>query len=272
VKFAFMSFSVPNDTLPQLLAKAVQHGYDGVELRLQSNHGHGVEITTSAEERHAIRAMLSKSKVEICCLASSLRFAVPQERQTTIQAAQEVIALAGDIGVPSIRAFGGAIPLGVTREQARDCAIASLLEVADMAADQGVAISMETHDSWSNPEDMRSIVERVNHPAVKVNWDFLHCVRLTSYSVRQGYEILKAWINHCHIHDAVLGSKDKNPASFQWVRMGDGAIDHREAIACLEADGFQGYMSGEWIGWDSDPDHLGKEIAVLRQIEQEVSL
>ena len=260
MRFAFMSFSCPDLSLEQMLTKADALGYDGIELRLSSGHRHGVEVTCAPEARQVVRETVARHKADICCLASSLQFAVETKTEETVAEAEEIIDLAADLGVRCVRSFGGGIPEDANRDAARECAVSALKRVAPYAEQKNVCLCMETHDDWRDPHDMRSIVEPVDSPAVGVNWDFFHCVRggggVKAYTVRESYEVLKSWIRHCHIHDAL---KDGG-----WAPMGEGFVDHREAMACLESDGYTGYMSGEWIGWDKKPKHLQDEIERLR--------
>ena len=71
LKYAFMSFSCPELTLQQLLELAEKLGYDAVEPRLQSGHGHGIEFDCSPEERAGIRRTFEASPIDLCCIAVS---------------------------------------------------------------------------------------------------------------------------------------------------------------------------------------------------------
>ena len=53
MNYSFMSFSCPDLTLDEMLAVAKELGYDAIEPRGVSNHAHGVEPDTDAEQRAA---------------------------------------------------------------------------------------------------------------------------------------------------------------------------------------------------------------------------
>ena len=55
LKYAFMTFSTPDLTLDEVLAAARRFGYDGVELRISSNHRHGIELDSDRATRQAAR-------------------------------------------------------------------------------------------------------------------------------------------------------------------------------------------------------------------------
>ena len=53
--------------------------------------------------------------------------------------------------------------------------------------------------------------------------------------------------------------------------VGEGNIDHRRALELLMNDGWDGYMSGEWIGWEPRDVHLPRELEIMKGYEKELS-
>ena len=54
------------------------------------------------------------------------------------------------------------------------------------------------------------------------------------------------------------------------VPIGHGEIDHRRAIDLLAADGYKGFISGEWIDWEPWTVHLPRELETLKRYENDV--
>jgi sugar phosphate isomerase/epimerase len=52
--------------------------------------------------------------------------------------------------------------------------------------------------------------------------------------------------------------------------IGQGAYDHRRVLELLQAEGYDGYLSGEWINWEPYEVHLPRELATLKQYEAEI--
>ncbi|MGQ9784685.1 MAG: sugar phosphate isomerase/epimerase family protein [Armatimonadota bacterium] len=258
MKYAFMSFSTPELSFSEMLDVALRHGYDGVEPRLDSNHAHGIEVNTSREERYRLRNLTKENGITIACLATSIRYANPDESQEMIQQTHERIDLAGDVGAPVIRVFGGRIPEGLSREQAIELVADSLLKVADHAAERGVIVCLETHDDWCDPTYVAQVLARVNHPAVAANWDVMHPVKRAGTTVDRAFEILKPWIKHLHIHDGT----DKGLAP-----IGTGDIDHKRVVQLLKTIRYDGFLSGEWIKWEPYEIHLPRELATMKGYE-----
>jgi len=262
MKYSFMSFSCPQLTLGELLATAKRFGYDGVEPRIDEKHKHGVETTASAAQRKEIRKQVADGKVAFACIATSCVFANPEITKQNVDYTFKCIDLAGDVGAGRIRVFGGKLAKDQNREDAIRIVADALRAVADHAKGRGVTVCMETHDSWCLPADVAAVMQRVNHPAIAVNWDIMHPVRVHKTPIDEAFATLKPWIRHLHVHDGTLGSTQLAP-------IGKGYIDHKRAIELLLTIPYEGYLSGEWINW-SDPYevHLPRELATMKSYER----
>jgi sugar phosphate isomerase/epimerase len=276
MKYAFMSFSTPDRTLGQMIEIARRFGYEALEPRLDSGHAHGIEVSLDAGARRAIREQAAAASIELGCLATSLRYADPAAADRTIQESHERIDLAGDLGVPALRAFGGKIPDGLGREAAIDGMARLLASVADHARERGVTICIETHDDWCDPRHVAAVLRRVDHPAVAANWDIMHPVRVCNYTMDEAFEELKPWIRHVHVHDGMGPGQVKfdaigTGAIDQMMPIGTGGIDHRRALQLLKNIGYAGCVSGEWINWEPYEVHLPRELVTLRRLEAELA-
>jgi len=258
MKYSFMSFSTPSLSLEDMLDVARRYGYDGIEPRLDAKHAHGIEVGATAREREAARKLSLDKGVQIACLATSVRFADPAETEEMIRQTHDRIDLAADVGATVIRVFGGRIPEGITRDQAVEQLVRSLLRVADHAAERGVTICLETHDDWCDPAHVAAVLSRVNHPAVAANWDIMHPVKRGGATVDVAFGTLKPWIRHLHIHDGTDAGL---------VPIGTGDIDHRRAVELLRSVNYDGFLSGEWINWEPYEVHLPRELATMKSWE-----
>ncbi len=267
MKYSFMSFSAPEAELSDLLNLAVKHGYDGLEPRIDAEHAHRIETSMPAGERDRAKKLAADSGIEIGCLGTSLQFAIEAQADATVAHAREAIDLAADLDCPALRVFGGQFSEGVTREQAAAQCAVGLSAVADYARGRGVVLAFETHDAWTDPTEVISVLQRVDHPSVRVNWDVMHPLRQSGLPVAEAFEMLKDWIVHVHVHDGSL-----DPENVCILPMGTGEIDHQAAIGLLKQAGYSGFISGEWILSVMPEDfqtiaHLGTEIAKLKEYE-----
>ena len=262
MKYAFMTFSAPKATLNEVLEMARQYGYDGIEPR--SGHNHGVDIDADAAQRAAIRETFANSDIALCCIATSCRYADPETAPDYLEQTRQYIDLAGELGCPRLRVFGGQFPDGDSREDATARVAEALRSVADQARQNNVIICLETHDSWTDPSHVAEIMQRVDHPAIAVNWDVMHPQRVSGWSMDDAYHTLKPWIQHVHVHDGTV----YDDGTRKLLPIGEGDHDHRRVIELLQADGYDGYISGEWINWCPPEEHLGREVATLRSYEK----
>ena len=252
-------------TLAEILELARKLGYDGIEARISANHKHGVELTASGESRAQFKDQSARSGIPVCCVATSCRYADPETRDQSIEESHQALDLASDVGARCIRVFGGAIPDGISRETAISGVSEALLGLADHAEEKGVTVCMETHDDWCDPAHVVEVVSRVNRPAIAVNWDIAHPVRRAGVSIDESYRLLKPWVRHAHFHDLVTDKEGKSSL----VPIGQGTIDHRRAVELLVAGNYEGYMSGEWIGWEPFETHLPRELATMKGYQRE---
>jgi sugar phosphate isomerase/epimerase len=264
MKFAFMTFSCPQASLDEALEMAARFGYDGLEPRISSQHRHGIELDASPEVRRQARDKARGAGVALCCVATSCRYADPATAGENVEDTLRAIDLAADVGSSRIRVFGGPIAAGLSRPQAIDLLAESLRSVADHAAQRRVTVCLETHDDWCDPAHMAEVMARVDHPAIAVNWDIMHPVRQASSTMDKAFQALRPWIRHCHFHDGVETDK-----GLQLCPIGQGIIDHKRAVELLEADGYDGFLSGEWIGWEPCEVHLPRELATMKSYGQQ---
>jgi len=266
MKYAFMSFSCPELTLNEMLTLAQQLGYNGIEPRLSSGHRHGIESTLAPAARRTARRQVEDSGIALCCLATGARLADPATAAENIDAVERAIALAADVGCARLRVFGGALAPGLSRNAAVEVLAGNLAALADEAAAAGVTLCLETHDDWTDPAHVAAVMHHASHSAVAVNWDIMHPVRQSGSTMDNAYHALKPWIRHVHFHDGidVAGELQLRP-------VGTGAIDHRHAVQLLRAEGYDGYLSGEWIDWEPYAVHLPRELATMRTYEAEAA-
>jgi sugar phosphate isomerase/epimerase len=142
--------------------------------------------------------------------------------------------------------------------------VGALSQVADQAQTSGVTVCIETHDDWSHPAHLADVLSRVNHPAIRINWDIMHPIRQGRITMDEAFTLVQPWIGHVHFHDGSAGL-DK----LELLPVGKGDIDHRRAVQLLTGMSYTGYLSGEWISWEPYEVHLPRELATMKMFEQQ---
>jgi len=262
MRYSFMSFSCPELTLEDMLALAQKYGYAGLEPRVSAKHRHGIEFDSSATFRKQCREQAAAAQIAIACIATSCRYADAGILTEQIKDTHRAIDLAGDLGAPRIRVFGGPLSQGIAREAAVEMVAAALRSLAPHAAERGVVLCMETHDDWCDPADVAEVMQRVAHPSIAVNWDIMHPVRAGKATMDQAFHALKPWIRHVHFHDGIQVDE-----KLSLCPIGEGAIDHRRAVQLLQSEKYADFLSGEWIDWEPYASHLPRELATMKSYE-----
>jgi len=262
MKYAFMSFSCHDASLADMLSLAQEFGYDGIEPRTGGIHTHGVELDTGADDRKKMLDAARAHGVAFGCIAVGSRFADPAVTEASLAEAEQGIKLARDLESGIVRVFGGKLAEGGDRGDAIKRVAESLRSLAPLASDCGVTVCFETHDDWCDPTHVATVMEAVNHPSIGVNWDVMHPVRNHLASMEESFRILRPWIRHVHIHDGM-----HDPDNLDFRAFGEGEYDLDTVFRSLLADGFDGYLSGEWINWEPAREHLPREIKRMRAFE-----
>ena len=261
MKFSFMSFSCPELNALDFFRIAKHYGYDGVEPRIDAGHKHGIELGAAEPFLRDVKKTAVDNEIKICCIATSCVFSNPKTLDENVEKARCAIALAGALEAPGIRVFGGKIPDGLEREKSLDAVVEGLKALAGDAAAQGVTVCFETHDDWCDPAWVVKALTRVDHPAVAVNWDIMHPVLSSGYTMEDAFQALKNRIRHVHVHDGV-----KTNGTLSFLPIGEGKVDHGTALRALRDIGYTGFISGEWINWEPCETHLPRELARMKSL------
>ena len=254
IKLATMTSVCPDWNLDQIVEGMTRHGYRGLEPRVGWGHAAGLELDMPALEREAVRKRIEQEGLAICCVATGARFATPdpEELDKHIEETRRAIDLAADLGAPVIRTFGGARGGGELHGIVHRTAEA-YKRVMDQAQEKGVIVLMETHDEWCVSAQVRAVVEKVDHPNLRVLWDLMHPQRFMERP-EETMRTIGHLTAHLHAHDGRYESVDGRIVT---VGLGEGDLDHATPLRLLNGAGFDGYFSVEVIhkpGSEHDAD------------------
>ncbi|KDN86102.1 hypothetical protein KCH_19190 [Kitasatospora cheerisanensis KCTC 2395] len=167
--FAFSTLGLPGQPLDAVLALAAEHGWQGLELRAAP--GEPVHTGLSSAERRAAARQFASAAVTPLTVASYVGIAEPGPDAPVRAELLAHLHLAADLGAPYVRVFprGGDDPAEGAQTAAR-----RLRELAGTAADLGVTVLVETHDSHRSGAALAALLAEAPHPAVGALWDVLH--------------------------------------------------------------------------------------------------
>lgn len=267
MKFCFMTWVCPEWDVPTIIKKAQEYGYHGVEFRVECNHKHGVELDASGDHLQWVKACFAEGGIELPCIATSQSFSSdnPADRREQVELAKRYIELAALLDIPYLRVFGGPIPEGVSRESATQYVAEALREVGEFAESHKVTATLETHDSFSRACHAAAVIKAADHPRVQCLWDIMHPVN-HGETMSEAFEHVKPYVLHCHIHDGA-----KTNGNLELRLLGEGDIDHLEAMRLLKTIEFHGHLSGEFINYLPADEVLPQYANKLRDYEAVLS-
>ncbi|MFJ5925806.1 sugar phosphate isomerase/epimerase family protein [Kitasatospora sp. NPDC092948] len=227
---AFSTLGLPGHPLDAVLALAADHGYQGLELR--AGPGEPVHTGLTSAERRATAQQFTAAAVTPLTVASYVGIAEPGPDAPVLADLLAHLHLAADLGAPYVRVFprGGADTAEGTRTAAR-----RLLRLADTAADLGVTVLVETHDSHRSAAALAELLAAAPHPAVGALWDVLH-TWLADEPPADSYRLLAPRLGYVQVKDVA------SPADLTPLPLGAGVLPLAAAVAQLPTD--------TWISWE----------------------
>jgi len=238
--------------IEDFLKKAHQLRLDGVEFT-----NYFFPSTESSYLRKLKRLALSYG-LDICMVAVGNNFCIPEKekREEQIDLVKKWTDIAFELGSPSLRIFAGgpssqeAVPSGYGEDDMFSWAVDAIRASVKYAEQKGVVLALENHrDFGGTPDKVLKLIQ-----AVDSNW-FRHVLDLANYRERIYEDSKKTAPYAVHVHVDATDRSDSRPPS---------PIDYQKVREILEAAGYNGYVSIEYLG-DEDPDVAVPKLANLLQ-------
>lgn len=248
MQFGFMSSVCPPLTMAELIDKAKEYNYEHLELRVEWDHGHGVELDSSPQQLDEARSLLEDNDIILSCIATGVRFIDPdpQKRADQVDLLKRYIELSEKMGAKNIRFFGDPVPkVPADVDQTLDWEAEGIRACDGLAGDAGVALCLETHGNLLASYVAESLY-RSEAENTYVNWHAGHHVR-HGQSVDVAYVHLRNKVRHAHVN---FGDEGPMPDT------------EKDSLTLLKEDGYEGFVSIEVIN-PKDSDAVLKRHAEL---------
>jgi sugar phosphate isomerase/epimerase len=257
-RLAFSTLAFPGTTLARAASLGSDYGYQGIELRLID--GELIDPSMPPTERAAVRQTVAAVGLPIIAVDSSIKLTGDDPGPEL----SRFLELASDWECPLVRVFGGG--LSDTPRQRREEleGAARVLEAGIPLAERtGVAIGVETHDSFSSAALVAELLAMVDSPSVGAVWDSHHPHRMGE-SPSDVYDAIGRRLLLAQVKDA---RRDADRADgWHLTLLGQGEVPVREMLQLLVDGGYQGWISVEWEKhWH--PEIEDPELALPQHIE-----
>lgn len=241
---AFSTLGCPSWNFSQVLQNAAANQYSGIEIRgINGDLDLPKHPIFSATQIAATRRQVSDAGLKIVNLGSSanMHFLDPKKRQANLDEAKKYIELASQLACPFVRVFPNDLPKDQPEVATVDAIIQALRELGDFAKGSGVKVLLESHGKVIQSDMLLHIMQATNHKQVGLVWDFFNMWSITKEAPAHVYSVLKKYILHTHIKDAILLD-----AGEKYTLLGQGNAPVKEALHALKTGGYAGYYSFEW--------------------------
>ncbi len=176
MKFGFTTYQWGKQwDLPTLIKVCTEIGATGLEMRVEMQSAHGVELTLDPAQRREVKKRFAGSPVKLLGLATGERFDYvdPQKNKASIEKAKQYLQLCKDIGGLGIRVFPNDFHKEVPREQTIDQIARGVRELAQTAKGLGLKVRLENHGSAGELVNLAQVLKQVpdKNVVVKLNCD-----------------------------------------------------------------------------------------------------
>ncbi|MET8470622.1 sugar phosphate isomerase/epimerase family protein [Streptomyces sp. NPDC006422] len=236
MKLAFSTLGVPGLPLDDVLALATAHGYHGVELRAHPEEP--VHPGLDAAGRADAAARFKAAGVEVLGVAGYARVAAPGDDGPVLDDVRALVDLAVDLGAPYVRVFPGGGD-EQSAEEADTVAARRLGVAAEYAAERGVRVLLETHDSHRTGAAVSRVLGLVGHRSVGALWDVMH-TWLGGEQPVSSYAALSPYLGYVQVKD-IAGADDTTP-----LPLGAGVLPLAECVEVLSREGWDGWLCWEY--------------------------
>lgn len=241
---SFSTLSCPKWTFQQVIQQAKAAQYSGIELRgIQGDLNLPAHPIFSSAQIASTKQQVVDANLKIVNLGSSanLHFLDPQKRKNNLDEAKRFIELAHQLACPYIRVFPNDLPKEQSEQATIQAIIQGLVELGDFAKSSGVKVLLESHGKVIQADMLAHIMQQANHSNVGLVWDFFNMWSVTKEPPAKVYQVLKKYIYHTHIKDAILTNTGET-----YTLLGEGNAPVKEALHALKEGNYTGFYSFEW--------------------------
>lgn len=218
---------------------AAAAGFDGVEIQFP------YELAAIALKEALERAGLPLVLINVPAgdlMGGGPGLAAVPARQAEFDAAlDEALTYAAMVRPQRVNLLPGRLAEGVSREQALGCLAANLRRAAEAFALLGIGLVCEAINPIdmpgfliNSPEQLLALLERVDHPNLKAQFDLYHMAR-QGLDITAGIRQLGTHIGHVQFADC--------PGRHE---PGTGTVDFAAALVALREVGYDGWLGAEY--------------------------
>ena len=254
MKLSFSTLGCPEWSWNEIIATAKDMGFDGIEVRGVENELYAPDIKEFSKENiENTNKKLHDMGLHIICFTSACYLYDQENYDKYIVEGKAYIDTAYAAGAPYVRVLGDKDPQ--PSNPVHDGVVAkALAALSDYAKDKNVTVLIETNGAYADTARLAKLLAKVSDQNIGVLWDVHHPYRYFGETPETTYKNIGAFIRYVHVKDSVVSENGK----LQYKMMGYGDLPVKEAVKVLHKNGYNGYISLEWVKrWYSDLEDPG---------------
>ncbi len=238
MKAAFSTLGCPSWSFNEIYATAKDIGFDGVEIRGVGNEMYAPKIPQFAPENLEQTKKRFENGLKISCLTSGACLT----SSACFEEADDYMQLADRLGVPFVRILISDTTYPVDVDL--DSAVARYRALCDMVHERGYKAMplVETNGVLADSNKMLEFMQATSRHNAGVLWDINHPYRYFNEPVELTAKRLGRYIKYMHVKDSHIENGD-----LKYRMMGYGDMPVYDALRAARAEGFDGYVSLEWV-------------------------
>lgn len=238
MKLSVSTLACPNWSFPQVVGAAAAHGFSGIDPR---GVGPEIDVTRLAlfgDELAATLELLRNHGLVLHCLNTSvvLVTTAPDGWDAMLDECRRYAALAQRAGARFLRVFGGAVPRGLSHDEAATLARRHLAQLHKLCSPRNCQVLLETHDDWATSDRAMELLSRFRPDEVGALWDVDHACR-AGESPRATASALGPYLRHVHFKDSVRENGKTVPRL-----IGKGDLPLEQVVASLRSIHYDGWV------------------------------
>lgn len=252
MKWTLNTYQVAQEwSLDHLIDMCQKTGYPYIEFLMDFGQPHGLEWDAPEPRFEEVKQKLDAAGLKFSSFTSCQTFHSPDagERAESVRRVKRVIDMARKFGCDHVRVLGDRLP---EEEAARSAVVANVAEsIRELGeyAGEGTAVSMEMHNSFTDPHYSMAVVKKVNLPNIglvfngqwPVGRDWKYSLPAGAGSIESFYDMVRPHLTSIHIHH--MERPEELPYWQEWFRL-------------LKEDGYDGYVANEAAYDGPDPEKV----------------
>ncbi len=252
MKLAFTTAGCPGWSFDEIFAAATDLAMDGIEIRGVGDEMYAPDCPCfSPAERARTIERMNKAGVVFPVLDSAAALGVPGGSDAAGIEARAYVDLASALHAPYVRVM--ITPRAEPTPADEELCLENYRALCDYAAGKGVTPLLETNGVFADTAVLSAFLDKAGRENSGVLWDVHHPFRYFGEAPELTVSRLGKRIRHVHVKDSVV--KD---SMLQYRMMGYGDVPILDAVRALNAAGYEGMISLEWLKrWNPDLQEPG---------------